>query len=267
MGHRDCTAEGSTAVPRSSWGSIIHPLRVAFVERLISVARRLDLTLRPQQEEQFRRYLIELVDWNQRVNLTAITEPEQVETAHFLDSVTVAVALPQALRSGGSLLDVGTGAGFPGVPLKILFPAMELTLVESVAKKTAFLRHLIDVLKLRGVAVCPDRAERLAHDATLRESFDAVTSRAVGSLRVLAELTLPFCRLGGRAILQKKGEFSNELRDAGPAFEKLGGRLLELQAIPREVLGGERVLVVIEKVQPTPARYPRREGIPAKRPL
>ena len=237
------------------------------MEQLISGAKRLGLAIQPHQQRQFQDYLHELLTWNRRVNLTAVTQPEEVERSHFLDSLTVALALPDSLRSGGRLADVGSGAGFPGVPLKILLPNMSVTLIDSVAKKTTFLQHLIDALKLEGVEVCTGRAESLAHTPALRESFDAVVSRAVGSLRLLAELTLPFCRIGGRAILQKKGDISQELDRSQRAFDTLGGRLLETTAIEPEVLGGERVLIVVKKVNPTPAEYPRRAGIPAKRPL
>lgn len=237
------------------------------MEQFITGAKGLGLVVQPYQQRQFQDYLEQLLTWNRRVNLTSVTQPEQVETIHFLDSITVALALPGPLRSGGRLADVGSGAGFPGVPLKILFPGMALTLIDSIAKKTAFLQHLSDVLKLQGMDICTGRAENLAHTPALRERFDAVVSRAVGSLRLLAELTLPFCRIGGHAILQKKGDISHELERAQGAFAFLGGGFLETRAIPPNVLGGERVLIVVEKVRPTPTGYPRRAGVPAKRPL
>ena len=237
------------------------------MEHLLKGARRLGLSIEPNQERQFRRYLDELVAWNQRVNLTAVAEPEQVERVHFLDSLTVSLALADDVRAGGSLADVGAGAGFPGVPLKIIFPDIALTVIESVAKKTAFLQHLVGALDIKRVEVCTMRAEALARDPVYRERFDAVVSRAVGSLRVLAELTLPLCRLGGRAVLQKKGDISREIESAMPAIERVGGRLAEVREVPADVLSGQRLLVVLEKVRPTPDEYPRRPGIPAKRPL
>ncbi len=237
------------------------------VQPLLKGAGGLGLDVGPVQERQLRRYLDELLAWNRRVNLTAVTLPEQVERVHFLDSLTVAAAIPEALRAGCSLIDVGTGGGFPGVPLKVILPDIELTLVESVAKKTVFLQHLVDVLDLKGVQILTGRAETLARDPSLRERFDVAVSRAVGSLRVVAELVLPFCRVGGRAVLSKKGDISHELAEAAPALERLGGEVVELTPVSEEVLGGRRALVVIEKVAPTPAEYPRRPGIPAKRPL
>ncbi len=237
------------------------------VQHLLKGAGGLGLDVGAVQERQLRRYLDELLAWNQRVNLTAVTRPEDVERVHFLDSLTVAAAIPEPLRAGCSLIDVGTGAGFPGVPLKVILPDIDLTLVESVAKKTAFLHHLVEVLDLKGVHILTGRAETLATDPSLRERFDVAVSRAVGSLRVLAELVLPFCRLGGRAVLSKKGDISQELVEAAPALEKLGGEVIELRPVPEEVLEGQRVLVVVQKVAPSPAEYPRRPGIPAKRPL
>ncbi|MCZ6789021.1 MAG: 16S rRNA (guanine(527)-N(7))-methyltransferase RsmG [Chloroflexi bacterium] len=237
------------------------------MQHLLKGAGGLGLDVGAVQERQLRRYLDELLAWNRRVNLTAVTRPEDVERVHFLDSLTVAAAIPEPLRAGCSLIDVGTGAGFPGVPLKVILPDIDLTLVESVAKKTAFLHHLVEVLDLKGVHILTGRAETLATDPSLRERFDVAVSRAVGSLRVLAELVLPFCRLGGRAVLSKKGDISQELVEAAPALEKLGGEVIELRPVPEEVLEGQRVLVVVQKVAPSPAEYPRRPGIPAKRPL
>ena len=237
------------------------------VQHLLKGAGGLGLDVGPVQERQLRRYLDELLAWNRRVNLTAVTLPEEVERVHFLDSLTVAAAIPEVLRAGCSLIDVGTGGGFPGVPLKVIFPDIELTLVESVAKKTAFLHHLVDALDLKGVQILTGRAETLAGEPSLRECFDVAVSRAVGPIRVVAELVLPFCRIGGRAVLSKKGDISRELTEAAPALDKLGGELMEVSPVFEEVLGGQRVLVVIEKVAPTPVGYPRRPGIPAKRPL
>ena len=237
------------------------------VQHLLKGAGGLGLDVGAVQERQLRRYLDELLAWNRRVNLTAVTRPEDVERVHFLDSLTVATAIPEPLRAGCRLVDVGTGAGFPGVPLKVVFPEIELTLVESVAKKTAFLHHLVDALDLKGVHILTGRAETLARDPSLRGHFDVAVSRAVGSLRVLAELVLPFCRIGGRAVLSKKGDISQEMAEAAPALEKLGGEVIELRAVPEEVLEGQRALVVVEKVAPSPAEYPRRPGIPAKRPI
>jgi 16S rRNA (guanine527-N7)-methyltransferase len=228
---------------------------------------QLGFPLTSHQEEQFRCFSDQLLKWNRRVNLTAITDPAEIEELHFLDSLTLALALPEAVRLGGRICDVGSGAGFPGLPLKIAFPGIGLTLVDSSSKRTRFLSLLTTVLGMEDVVVRTGRCEELAHASELRESFDVVVARAVASLRVMAEYTVPFCRLGGLAILQKKGDIVEELAEAAAAWDVLGARVVEVQPVPSDVLGGERVLVVVEKVEPTPYRYPRRPGIPAKRPL
>ena len=164
-------------------------------------------------------------------------------------------------------MDVGSGAGFPGLPLKIAWPGLNVTLVDSVGKKAAFLRHVVDTLGLEGVEVEVGRAEALAHEAHLRESFDVVASRAVANMAALAELTLPFCKPGGIVVAQKKAGIEDELRDAERAIALLGGALERIEAVDDVEPDDPRWLVVLRKVAPSPSRYPRRPGIPAKRPL
>jgi 16S rRNA (guanine527-N7)-methyltransferase len=227
----------------------------------------LGLSLNEASERQFQIYLKELDYWNRYVNLTSVTRPNEVEKIHFLDSISVAIGIPEFLRGGCDLVDVGSGAGFPGLPLKINFPEISVTLVESVIKKTAFLNHIVNVLNLRDVNVLADRAEVIGKHPSFRHQFDVAVSRAVGSLRVLAELVLPFCRVGGIAILSKKGNIAQEVREAKHAFEIMGGEVTSLTPIPETVLSGQRCLVILRKIHPTPDGYPRRPGIPAKRPL
>jgi len=235
------------------------------MEKLIAGAQKLGLSLTKEQVTLFQTYYEELIRWNSRVNLTAIVDYEEVQIKHFLDSLTVA---PLIGNTSGRLLDVGTGAGFPGVPLKIVFPDIAVTLVESVKKKAAFLNHLVDRLSLDGVEVIAERAETLAHDERHREGFDVAVSRGVADLATLAELTLPFCVVGGIAVAMKKGDIEDEVSGASKAIDVLGGRLREVRPIELEEFVGEaRSLVVIEKVSSTPERYPRRPGIPKKRPL
>ena len=238
------------------------------MELLVRGAAELGIRLGRAQVDQFHRYYQELIEWNRRVNLTAVTEREQVQTRHFLGSLAVSAVVPPSLLSaGGKVLDVGSGAGFPGLPLRIAFPGVRATLIEATAKKTAFLEHVSRALDLGDVQVITGRAEALAHDPRLRESFDVVLSRAVARLSVLAELTLPFCRTGGLAIAQKSAHVDEEIKRAGRAIEAMGGAVREV----KEVVVGESdhsgTLVVLEKKAPTPDRYPRRPGIPAKRPL
>ncbi len=237
-------------------------------ERLEEGARRLGLSLTGDQVRQFQAYHESLVEWNRRVNLTAITDRTQVQVRHFLDSLTITLALDGLPWAGGgfALLDIGSGAGLPGIPLKIVYPLARLVLVDSVGKKTAFLRHIVAQLGLTRVEVVTRRAEEMAHLAGYRESFDLVVCRAVGGLATVAELTLPFCRMGGLAVAPRKGAIEPELAGARTAVGLLGGRLKEVIPVGIEGLEGH-VLVVLEKMTATPAAYPRRPGLPAKRPL
>ena len=221
----------------------------------------------PGQVDNFQAYTKELLDWNRRVNLTAITEPFQVERLHFLDSLTVSLALPAEVKSCGSLCDVGSGAGFPGIPLKIAFPGIKLTVVDSAAKRTGFLERLVSVLGLEDVEVINGRAEYLGRRSEFRERFDVVVSRAVAETRVLMEYTLPLCRVGGLVIMQKKGDVQEEVDRASGGLRELGGGPLEIVEVPEDVLEGQRKLAVVKKTSTTSPRYPRRTGIPAKRPL
>jgi 16S rRNA (guanine527-N7)-methyltransferase len=237
------------------------------METLVRGAASLGITLTDVQAEQFRLYRDALLDWNQRVNLTAITDPADVERLHFLDSLTLCLAVPHDTLRRARLLDVGTGGGFPGLPLKIAFPTLSLALVEATGKKVEFLEHLIVALKLDGVEVYQGRAEELAHVPGLRGTFDVATARGLDSLGVLAELALPFCRIGGLVVAFKKGDVGRELDRARNALETLGGQVTQVKPVGVEGLADGRVLVVVEKAFETPPRYPRRAGIPHKRPL
>ena len=236
------------------------------MRRLIEGAAALSIPLDDAQAAQFRRYRDELAEWNRRVNLTAVTDPDEVVAKHFLDSLSVAAALPDGARETGlRLLDVGSGAGFPGIPLKVAFPLWRVSLLEATGKKTAFLEHVIGRLALDGASVLAGRAETMAHDPAHREAYDVVVSRAVAPMAALAELCLPFCRTGGTFVAQKSRDACDEVSLSLRAIETMGGRLCHTREVSYE--GGQGLLVVVEKRSPTPDRYPRRPGIPAKRPL
>ncbi len=237
------------------------------MESLARKALQLGLSLSSGQRERLQTYYQELSCWNQRMNLTAIVDYDEVLVKHFLDSFTVSLVLPEDVKSHGRLMDVGSGGGFPGIPLKVLYPHMGLTLLDSVGKKTRFLQHLVETLGLDNVEVCTGRAEELAHRPHLREGFDVVVSRGVATMRVLMELTLPYCRVGGRVVTMKKGDIEQELGNAGHAMEVLGGRLRKVREVDVEGLRDSRSLVVVEKITLTPAKFPRRPGQPRKHPL
>ena len=240
------------------------------MDKLIAGAEKLGFHLIPLQVEQFEIYYRELIQWNKRVNLTAIVDYEEVQIKHFLDSLTVALALEVGTQTDASfhVIDIGTGAGMPGVPFKILFPDVRLVLLDSVGKKTSFLNHLVAKLGLSGVEVLTARAEDLAREEQHREIYDLVLSRAVAELPTLVELTLPFCRIGGIFVAQKKGLIiEEEIKRAQKAIELLGGRLREVKEIKVNGLLEEQLLIIIEKIAPTVSHYPRRAGIPTKRPL
>lgn len=235
---------------------------------LRDAAAELGITLGDEELTLFHVYFETLVDWNRRINLTRITDPQQVAIQHFLDSLTCLLVFPRPLPPRGlRLIDVGSGAGFPGLPLKIVRPELRVTLLESVGKKTAFLAHVVATLGLKHVQVINSRAEDLAHDPAHRGSYDVSVSRAVAGLATLAEYCLPFLRLGGRMIAAKTAGIADELRAALPAFATLGGELVETRTVALPGLRAPRLLVVVDKSARTPAPYPRKAGLPSKHPL
>ncbi|MGB9752677.1 MAG: 16S rRNA (guanine(527)-N(7))-methyltransferase RsmG [Roseiflexus castenholzii] len=233
------------------------------MDELLRIATSWGLRLDQRQIEQFARYSAELRAWNMRVNLTSITDEREIVTRHFLDSLRCALSWGD---TPSRLIDIGSGAGFPGLPLKILHPELHVTLVESVGKKAAFLQHIVAVLDLRDVTVVTARAEVVGRDPQHREQYDVVTARAVAELATLVEYGLPLCRIGGRFLAPKGSAIDDEVVRARIAIARLGGQVIGVEQV--EIPGVElRTLVVIVKVAPTPAAYPRAVGIPAKRPI
>jgi 16S rRNA (guanine527-N7)-methyltransferase len=225
----------------------------------------LGIRLSTRQVEALERYEKELISWNERFNLTAIREPESIRIKHFLDSLSCLLALREAPPS--RLVDVGTGAGFPGLPLKIVIPTIRLTLVESVGKKAEFCRHMVDVLGLEGVDVLHARAEEIGQMRGQRGLYDWATARAVASLPVLLEYLLPLVRIGGRVLAQKGESGPTEVQASERALHILGGQVHQLIPVHLPGVAEDRYLVVINKIAATPDHYPRRPGTPSRNPL
>ena len=227
--------------------------------------RQLGISLTEEQTEQFMLYYEKLIEVNRVMNLTAITEFEDVMRKHFLDSLTLVKAAD--IKNVKRVLDLGTGAGFPGIPLKIAFPDTEFVLLDSLNKRVKFLYDIIELCRLKKIQAVHGRAEELAGKKEYRESFDLCVSRAVANLSSLSEYCLPYVEKGGLFVSYKSGNIQEELEAAGYAIQILGGRIKDTVKFKLPGSDMDRSLVVIEKIRETPARYPRRAGIPSREPL
>lgn len=210
-------------------------------------------------------YERELLDWNQKFNLTAIRDAESIRTKHFLDSFSCVLAW--GAHPPHRLVDVGTGAGFPGLPLKILYPALKLTLVESVGKKAMFCEHIVRMLGLESVDVIKARAEEVGQLPAHREKYDWAVARAVANMNVLAEYLLPLVRVGGTMLAQKGESGPAEAQSAEKAMRLLGGKLRQVIPVNLPGVADDRYLVLVDKFAATPLKYPRKAGLPMKQPL
>ena len=227
--------------------------------------RQMGISLTEEQTEQFMLYYEKLIEVNRVMNLTAITEFEDVMRKHFLDSLTLVKAAD--IKNVKRVLDLGTGAGFPGIPLKIAFPDTEFVLLDSLNKRVKFLHDIIELCRLKRIQAVHGRAEELAGKKEYRESFDLCVSRAVANLSSLSEYCLPYVEKGGLFVSYKSGNIQEELEAAGYAIQILGGRIKDTVKFKLPGSDMDRSLVVIEKIKETPARYPRRAGIPSREPL
>jgi len=236
------------------------------MERLIQYCQnQLNINLTDIQIQAFNQYSEELIKWNQKMNLTAISTSAEIEVKHFIDSLTCLSAMntSKPIR----VIDIGTGAGFPGIPLKIVNPAIKLTLAESVRKKAEFCQHMVTILALPQTIIITNRAEIIGQDPNYRETYDYALSRAVANLPILVEYLLPMVKVGGRVIAQKGINIKDELNAAKNAIGILGGELETSINLQLPYVSDGRQLIIIRKVHPTPLKYPRRPGIPSKKPL
>jgi len=213
----------------------------------------------------FEQYEHQLITWNERINLTAICDPAQIRVKHFLDSLACLSVMGE--NPNGKIIDVGTGAGLPGIPLKIALPTLSLSLVESVSKKCEFCQHVVKTLSLEGVEIISERAESVGHHTRHRQNYHYAVARAVANLVTLVEYLLPLLRIGGTAIAMKGETAPVEAQEAEHAITLLGGHLRKLEPITLPGVVEQRYLVIIDKIVATPDEYPRRIGLPVKKPL
>lgn len=234
-----------------------------FFETISNYAKQIDIEFSEEQKNQLFTYMNLLLEWNEKINLTAITDPEEVILKHLIDSITIS----KYIKQNCYVADIGTGAGFPGIPLKILREDIEVVLVDSLNKRINFLNEVIETLKLQKIKTVHARAEDFGHDKQYREKFDIVTSRAVANLATLSEYLIPLTKVGGKCLCMKGPEIEEELHNAKKAISFLGGTVTNVHIfnLPSSDIG--RTVVEIEKTKPTVNKYPRKAGMPSKEPL
>ena len=237
-----------------------------FAEQMREECSQFGIVLNDHQMEQFYQYYELLIQWNTMINLTAITELREVVTKHFVDSLSLIRVIPEITQESYSLIDVGTGAGFPGIPLKIAFPNLRVTLLDSLNKRVKFLNETIGHLGLEDICAVHGRAEDFGREDVSRETFDLCVSRAVANLCTLSEYCMPLVKLGGYFVPYKSGKLEEELITGKKAVKLLGGEIED--TVPFQLPNAdERILVKIKKKEKTSKKYPRKAGVPAKEPL
>jgi len=235
------------------------------IEQFTANLQEKGIALSEKQLDQFETYFTTLVEWNEKMNLTAITEKTDVYLKHFYDSITASFFFD--FSKPFHLCDVGAGAGFPSIPLKIVFPHIEVTIVDSLNKRISFLNHLANVLNLENIHFVHDRAETFGVNPAYRESFDVVTARAVARMSVLSEFCLPLAKVGGHFLAMKALHAKEELDTAQKAISTLGGKLEKVHTFTLPMEDSERSILIIKKEKQTPKKYPRKPGTPGKSPI
>lgn len=234
-----------------------------FKEKFEKYLSAINKKITSEQILKFYRYMELLLEWNEKINLTAITNPEDIILKHFVDSLTI----EKYINKGESLVDVGTGAGFPGIPIKIYRDDINVTLVDSLNKRINFLNIVIDELKLEKIKAIHNRAEEFGKNIKYREKFDVSTSRAVANLATLSEYLIPLIKQQGKSICMKGSEIEEELNNSKKAIKVLGGKILKVDEFTLPNSDIKRNIIVIKKVENTPVKYPRKPGMPAKEPI
>lgn len=238
-----------------------------FQTKMESGLKEINLSLTQQQMDQFYQYYELLVEWNKVMNLTTIIEMEDVITKHFIDSISLIKINDTFGSTPSTIIDVGTGAGFPGIPLKIVFPELNITLLDSLNKRVKFLNEVVAQLQLKNITAIHGRAEDYGKDKKYREQFDYCVSRAVANISTLSEYCVPFIKVGGSFISYKSGKIDEELESGKKAISTLGAKLEDIVKFQLPGTDAERSFVVIKKINKTPGKYPRKAGLPGKEPL
>lgn len=234
-----------------------------FRELMCSYGKQIDIEFNDKQLNQFYEYMKLLLEWNEKINLTAIVEPKEIILKHFIDSLTI----NKYIEKNKTIADVGTGAGFPGIPLKIYRPDLNITLVDSLNKRINFLNEVIVKLDLKDINTVHSRIEDFGKDKKYRESFDYVTARAVANLTTLSEYLIPISKINGKCICMKGNEIEEEIRESKKAINLLGGKKEKIDSFNLPGSDISRNVIVIEKIRNTPNKYPRKAGLPSKEPL
>ena len=235
---------------------------------LIDGAQKIGINLNKEQIKIFSQYLELLIQWNQKINLTSLKTSQEIIIKHFLDSISCIKVFDKYIDIEGiSIIDVGTGAGFPGIPIKIVCPSISLSLLEARKKKTIFLEKIVEEMNFQRVEILNGRAEAFGKCPDYREKYDIALSRAVALLSTLSEYCLPLIRVGGLFVAQKGRSYKEEIDKALKTVQLLGGELIGVENVRIPFINQERYLLVIKKIKDTPSKYPRKEGLPQKRPL
>lgn len=234
-----------------------------FINEIISKLKKINVNINEEIGEKFYKYTELLLEWNKKINLTAITDLDDIILKHYVDSLTI----NKYITNNNRIIDIGTGAGFPGIPLKLLNKEKEFILVDSLNKRVKFLEEVVNQLNINNIEVIHARVEDLAKNNKYRENIDIATSRAVANLSTLLEYMLPFVKINGVCICMKGPKISEEINGAKNAIEILGGKIEKIENINLPDTDIERNIVIVKKIRPTPNKYPRKAGMPAKEPL